>query len=264
MRGSPTPPRDLAGLLDQGRHRLLDAYCLGDEQAPDYAAPCFFEAISQTQDPHGALYWVALQYVNLGFLADGAEMLMELLSRFEDASARRLLAEVRWWRDNAHRLPWLPPAGDGSRYARMMRAIDPGAPTHAEMIAYWRERLKQVGNAPTRQPLIDPEIASLFGSAMPAADENPVDQKPLVDWSFLDRDHGQPGEPADWVRKEMKLFREHADEIYQMHRRTRQIPPPASPPRRDPHEPPFDPSEILGAMDFDSDDDDQDVDDANI
>lgn len=52
----------------------------------------------------------------------------ELCSRFHDEKARRLLAEVIWWRDNAHRIPWIPPAGDGSRYDRMMESIDPSAP----------------------------------------------------------------------------------------------------------------------------------------
>lgn len=249
------PPHDVKTLLEQGHHQLLEAYCLGDEEAADYAAPRFFEAIRRTRDPHGALYWVALQYADGGFFADAADVVMDLLSRFQDESARRLLAEVRWWCDNGHRLPWLPPAGDGARYARMMRVIDPSAPTHGEMVAYWRARLKEVGSAPTWKPLIEPEIAALFGSAMPSEHENVGHEKPLVDWSFLDRDNGQPGEPADWVKKEIKLFTEYAGEIYQMHRWTRQIQPPALPPRRDPNEPPFDPSETFGMLDLDGDED---------
>jgi len=49
----------------------------------------------------------------------------KLCPRFDDDEARRLLAEVIWWRDNAHRIPWIPPAGDGSRYDRMIDFIDP-------------------------------------------------------------------------------------------------------------------------------------------
>lgn len=255
------PPRDVAKLLEQGHHQLLEAYCLGDEEAADYAAPRFFEAIRRTCDPHAALYWVALKYADLGFFADASDVLMELLSRFQDQGARRLLAEVRWWRDNRQRVPWLPPAGDGSRYARMMRAIDPSAPTQEEIVAQVRARLREVGNAPTWEPVISRDIADLFGMAMPAENEHVVPRPSLVDWSFLDRDDGQPGEPADWVRKDMRLFSRHSDEIYQMHRWTRQIQPTAAPPRRDPNELPFDPSEILDAGDWeagedaDSDDD---------
>ncbi|MDI6770611.1 MAG: hypothetical protein QMD04_13190 [Anaerolineales bacterium] len=67
-----------------------------------------------------------------------------------------------------------------------------------------------------------------------------------VDWTFLDRDDGPPGEPADWVRKQVKLFGddpEIAAEILRMHSRTRNIPTPATPKRCDPNEPPFVPPE---------------------
>jgi hypothetical protein len=238
------PPRDVAKLLEQGHHQLLEAYCLGDEEAANYAAPRFFEAIQQTNDPLEALYWVGLRYADFGFFADAAEVLMELPSRSKDEGARRLLAEVRWWRDHGHRVPWLPPAGDGSRYARIMRANEPSAPTQAEMVEHVRARLKEVGNAPTWEPIIAPEIAALFGSAIPAETESVVPLPALVDWSFLDRDDRQPDEPADWVKKDMSRMPEYADEIYQSHRWTRQIPLPTTPPRRDPNEPPFDPSQV--------------------
>jgi hypothetical protein len=147
-----------------------------------------------------------------------------------------------------------PLAGDGTRYACMRRAIDPSAPTRGEMVAYWSARLNEVGNAPTWKQLIEPEIAALFGSVMPSEGEDVEHEKPSVDWSFLDRDDGQPGEPADWVKKQIKLYREHADEIYEMHRWTRQIQSPASP-RQDPNQPAFDASEILGAAGWEGDDD---------
>lgn len=76
----------------------------------------------------------------------------------------------------------------------------------------------------------------------------------LVNWSFLDRDDGQAGEPADWLKKEITLFREHADEIYEMHCWTRQIQSLASP-RQGPNQPQFDASEILGAAGWEGDDD---------
>jgi hypothetical protein len=33
-----------------------------------------------------------------------------------------------------------------------------------------------------------------------------------VDWSFLDADDGQPGEPADWVKKQSRLFERETDD----------------------------------------------------
>ena len=139
----------------------------------------------------------------------------------------------------------------------MMQQIDPTAPTQAEIVAETRARIKEVGNAPTWKPVIDRDIAALFAEAIP--DQNDAPPASVVDWSFLDADDGQPGEPADWVKKTAKLFPRRATEILAMHRWTRQITPPSAPPRRDPNDVPFDPSEVLDGMDsaeFEDEDDD--------
>jgi hypothetical protein len=128
-------PADVRKILEDGKMELLGAYCLGDEECTDYAWTIFADAIRKAEDPHATLYWIGWQYANLGFFADAAEALGELCSRFNDEKARRLLAEVVWWRDNAHRIPWIPPAGKGSRYDRMMDFIDPSAPKH--IITVW-------------------------------------------------------------------------------------------------------------------------------
>src|SRR3990172_3430024 len=137
-------PPDVADLLDGGKGQLLHAYCLGDEACTNFAWPLFAEAFRRTTDPRHALLWVGKQYADLGFFADSVEVLAELCSRFNDLSARRLLAEVRWWRDNAHRLPWLPPPGDGARYWRMMSFIDPHAPSDEEVIRSLRDQKMKI------------------------------------------------------------------------------------------------------------------------
>jgi hypothetical protein len=83
----------------------------------------------------------------------------------------------------------------------------------------------------------------------------------FVDWSFLDRDDGQPGEPADWVKKRIRMYEKRKDELHAemledlkcMHKLTRNIPPPSTPKIYDPNEPLFNPSEILGATEWDDD-----------
>jgi len=85
----------------------------------------------------------------------------------------------------------------------------------------------------------------------------------LVDWSFLDKDNDQPGEPANWVKKQIRMLEREGDEdtkemIEEMrnrHRWTRNITPPSTPPRYDPNEAPFDPRDIPGSTDDDLDDD---------
>ena len=81
-----------------------------------------------------------------------------------------------------------------------------------------------------------------------------------MDWSFLDADDGQPGEPADWVKKQSRLFERETDvdevwdmveEMNRQHRWMRNILPPAKPPRYDPNQPPVDPQDILSDDDLD-------------
>ena len=245
-------PADVARILEEGKLELLGAYCLGDEECSNYAWSIFADALGKTNDPRLALLWIGKTYADLGFFADAAESLGELCSRFNDADAKRLLVEVAWWRDNAHRIPWIPPRGDGSRYNRMMQFIDPSAPSAEEEIRRVRTENQKERIAPYR-PSIDPQLAKLFAVSVP--DEK--DSSSLVDWSFLDIDDGQPGEPAEWVKKQMEIFaeddedediKEVIEEMNRMHRWTRNIPPPPTPKRYDPNEPPFDPSDILGNM----------------
>ena len=246
--GSP----DVAKILEDGKIELLGAYCLGDEECTDYAWSIFADVLKKAKDPRAALLWIGRQYADLGFFADSAEALGELCSRFDDSDARRLLAEVVWWRDNAHRIPWIPPAGDGSRYDRMMDFIDPSAAKTKDEIIRVRNENQQERIAPYL-PSIDSKLANLFSASIPEEKEN----SNLVDWSFLDRDEGQPGEPADWVKKQIrqlekwgddKLHKEMLEDMRRTHQWTRNIPPPSMPKRYDPNEAPFDPSEFLGDM----------------
>jgi hypothetical protein len=239
-------PKDVRKFLEEGKIELLGAYCLGDEECTDYAWSIFADAIQKAQDVRGTLFWIGWQYADLGFFADAAEALGELCSRFDDEKARRLLAEVAWWRDNAHRIPWIPPAGDGSRYDRMMEHIDPSAPKTGETIRLARSENRQERIAPYR-PSIDKSLAALFESALPQTADQPAPG--LMDWSFLDADDGQPGEPADWVKKNIRrlerledddaLHLEMIEDMKQRHRWTRNIPPPSVPKRYDPNAPPF-------------------------
>ena len=260
-------PKDVRKILEDGKMELLDAYCLGDEECTDYAWTIFADAIQKAKDPQATLFWIGWQYADLGFFADAAEALGELCSRFNDEKARRLLAEVVWWRDNAHRIPWIPPAGNGSRYDRMMEFIDPSAPKTADIVQHERNENQKERIAPYR-PTIDKKLAKLFEKSIPEKQDAPAST--VVDWSFLDNDDDQPGELPDWTKRFIKRLErlrdkdettnEMIDDMINTHKWTRNIPPPSTPKKYNPNEPPFDPSEILGRMemdDFDEDDDDE-------
>ncbi len=239
-----TGPPDVAELLEAGRGQLLHAYCLGDNECTTLAWSHFEGAVRRTNDPRLALLWVGKQYADLGFLADAAEVLGDLVHRFNDPDARRLLAEVRWWRDNGHRLPWLPPAGDGSRYKRMMQHIDPEAPDDEAII---RDLRREAGLPDPVEP--DAAFNEAIESALTGFVTGPTPAEARVDWRFLDEDDGQPGPLPEWVQKMMALMPpDIAAELANQHRWTRPIPPPATPPRYNPHDPPFNPDEFLGGI----------------
>lgn len=98
--------------------------------------------------------------------------------------------------------------------------------------------------APYR-PSIDKGLAKLFEKSISEKQEKPAST--LVDWSFLDKDNGQPGEPAEWVKKQIRMYEKWKDDIHaemledlkNSHKWTRNIEPPASPKRYDPNEPLF-------------------------
>ena len=231
-------PAKTKQLLHEGKMQLLGAYCLGDEESTEYAWPCFMRAIETASDPQRIRMAVAKQYADMGFFADAIEILLEFLSNGDSRAARRLLAEVRWWRDNAHRIPWIPPPGDGSRYNRLIKLIDPEAPTMQETLEYHRAHLKEIERVPTWEPVITPELKALFSEAL--LQENPPPAQTIVDWSFLDKEDGSSTEIADWVYKQIRMFGRHGKEFAAdtmlRHKLTRPIPPPKIPRKYNPNE----------------------------
>ncbi|MBI4671227.1 MAG: hypothetical protein HY741_06110 [Chloroflexi bacterium] len=231
-------PREVMQFLQQGKMQLLEAYCLGDEEATDYAWERMLRAIEQANDPQHVRLLIAKEYAELGFFADATDLLLEVCSYENNPHARRLLAETRWWRDNAHRIPWIPPPGDGSRYNRLIKLIDPDAPTQEETVEFMRARLREVGNAPTWAPIIDPDLAKQFRDALAGDPETP--RPTLVDWSFLNQEDGASTEIAEWVMKDIRRFgrrgAEFKEDMLKSHKLTRPIPPPATPPKRDPND----------------------------
>ncbi len=251
----PKKPSDVSQLLKDGRGQLLHAYCLGDNECTNRAWTYFEKACCQTKDLQSTLLWIGRQYVDLGFFADAAEVLTELCTKFNDENARHLLAEVRWWRDNAYRIPWIPPAGDGSRYLRMMKSIDPEAPADEEIIKQLRAETG-LSNLPENEDTLAPDMAAAITAAVSALDKTAVPSNSPVDWTFLDEDDGQPGELPDWAKKMLRRIPPGgmADGIIHRHRWSRFIQSPAIPPNHNPTDAKFDPSEILP---YDDDDDDE-------
>lgn len=85
-----------------------------------------------------------------------------------------------------------------------MDFIDPTAPKTKDYIREARNENQKERSAPYR-PTIDKELESLFDKSLPEKKEAPFPS--IVDWSFLDKDDGhQPSEPADWVKKRIRMY----------------------------------------------------------
>ncbi|MCP4359734.1 MAG: tetratricopeptide repeat protein [Chloroflexi bacterium] len=128
-------PSDVKEMLEEGRSQLLQDYLMGESRGSDTAWPIFQAAFQHTSNPRAALLWVADLYADQGFFAESVEVLEQLLAQFpQDDQARRLWAEVRWWREHQTQIPWIPPRSqeDGRRYRHIMRQTDPEFAAHEE------------------------------------------------------------------------------------------------------------------------------------
>ena len=183
-------PEDVKKYLHTGHLQLLEDYLGGQTKGAEGAWQIFQEAIRLSKDPHATLYWVGKHYAEQGYFAESVDVLEELLRKYpEDKDARRLWVEVRWWRENQSRIPWIPPRGDGSRFRRMMSQTDPDGLAASEspesILNQYRppdpedlpSGMKSIDHLPRE---LDEKMNSLFASAQ----EDSQDRS--VDWSYLD------------------------------------------------------------------------------
>jgi tetratricopeptide (TPR) repeat protein len=194
-------PMDVKTYLHTGHLQLLEDYLGGQTQGAESAWQIFQEAIRLSSDPHKTMFWVAKEYAQQGYFAESVDVLEELLRQFpDDRSARRLWAEVRWWRDHQHQIPWIPPMGDGSRFRRMMMERDPEGLEASEspesvLNQYRAPKLEDL--PPNMKPLqhvpsnLDDKIRGLLGGTSENPSDSPVDQRNTpqsgsVDWRYLD------------------------------------------------------------------------------
>lgn len=122
-------PADVRPLLIKGQRKL---------SSPDHPAagqrawPLFAQAIEQSQMPDQAILWIAKCLAREAYFKESADFLTTYLNQFPDPNndIRRLWVEICWWRDNQHRIPWLPAvSGDGGYYYRLVGYVAAGDPT---------------------------------------------------------------------------------------------------------------------------------------
>jgi hypothetical protein len=186
-------PSDVKDLLEEGKSQLVQDYLLGESQGSEMAWPLFQEAIKRTTRPYAALLWVVDLYADQGFFAESVEVLEDLLAQFPaDELARRYWAEVRWWRDHQHEIPWIPPltTSDGRRYRHLMRQLDSEFAENEEAclrpLPYMPPDLAKLPDdfelpQPIGQDLVARVEEVLGEVALPPEGET------AVDWSYLEK-----------------------------------------------------------------------------
>ena len=186
-------PADVETILEEGQGQLIQDYLLGQSLGNEVAWNIFQEAVRRTNNPRAAMLWVGELYADQGYFAEAVEVLTELLAQFPEANdARRLWAEVRWWRDNQHQIPWIPPAGegDGHRFRRMMSQTDPDFAADPEA---YMQPLDYMPPDPANLP-DDFELPATLPPEMTQKLEEVLGETPialpktnLVDWHYLDK-----------------------------------------------------------------------------
>ena len=186
-------PSDVKAMLEEGEHQLIQDYLLGETRGAEAAWAIFQEAFKLTNNPRAAMLWVGDLYANQGYFAESVDVLEQLLAEFpKDAEARRLWAEVRWWRDYQDRIPWIPPPGegDGRRWRSIMRQTDPEFAEHEE------EYMRPLPYIPPNEaslpddfalpPFIPPDLIARVEEALQDTPPQNTADSP-VDWSYLDK-----------------------------------------------------------------------------
>ncbi len=179
---------DVQNILEEGDKQLLQAYLTGVERATDIAWAIFQEALHHAKNLRITSLWIANNYAQRGFFGEAVDILETTHQAFLDDETRRLWAEVRWWRDNQHRIPWIPPDGDGSRYEKYLKKYDPERwefekNSHPLSREYHPPDLSKL---PTDFVIPQPfseDLEAQLDQIMSASP--PIPSQSVIDWSYL-------------------------------------------------------------------------------
>ena len=119
-------PAEVRHLLIKGQRKLSSP---NHPTANEKAWPLFAQAVEQSHKPQQTILWIAKCLAREAYFKESADFLTTYLSQFPDPNndVRLLEVEVRWWRDNQYRIPWLPTvSGDGGYYYRLVGYVAAG------------------------------------------------------------------------------------------------------------------------------------------
>ncbi len=182
-------PEDVRTYLHTGHLQLLEDYLGGQAKGAESAWQIFQEAIRLSKDPHATMFWIGREYAQQGYFAESVDVLEELLRKYpDDQSARRLWIEVRWWRDHQNEIPWIPPAGDGSRFRRIMMESDPNglaASKSPESVLNQYRPPKPEDLPPNMKPeYVSSDLEEKMNALLSDISDRPTESP--VDWTYLD------------------------------------------------------------------------------
>lgn len=102
------PPAGESQELEEGRHRLIANYLMGEDGAYNAARQAFDQALAEAKDRRAVLYWLSRLYAHHGYFAEAAEALEQMAALGSlSPEVCRFRGEVRWWRDNDQYICWV-------------------------------------------------------------------------------------------------------------------------------------------------------------
>ncbi len=103
----PEAPQVLE-LLRLGQRALRHAFYAGSRAGYKAMRQAFDGALAHAHDKLAVMWYLARLYADKAFFADSAALLIALLSAGSiSRDVQRLYAEMVWWRDQNHWLPWV-------------------------------------------------------------------------------------------------------------------------------------------------------------
>ena len=120
-------PQDVASIINEADFLMSQNWAEEAFSGQEAAWHLYRQAFARTNEPARVFLYVAHQYACLGYFAEAAELLHELLAVHGDFDdALRLWVEVCWWRDNRYQIPWIPPyfPGNGRRWERITARLN--------------------------------------------------------------------------------------------------------------------------------------------
>lgn len=185
----------------------------------DMAWHLYRRAVGHSDQRARVLLRIGYQYACLGYFAEAAEILYEMLAEHGELDdALRLWVEVCWWRDHQFQIPWIPPyfPGNGRRWQRIYGRLNPDHAPLPETTKLNRIMDPEVENLSKKFRIPSPLNLEIIHQINSLPVEPDVKPSQLVDWDYLEKlenDSLRLSDFPEWAQYLIKDINDPTEEI---------------------------------------------------